>query len=161
MGHHHKSKKESPNQNQQYNQYPNANQNNMPNLPMNFDLSSLLGMLNNVDINQLSSMLSNLTGKNSSDIKQSVENLTKGNPQSISEMLNNVDMNQVSSMLQSMGINPQDISMPSNKKGDIRVEVLNSLKPFLPEDKCKMIDDIINFLRLKGVLDKATPKKKR
>ncbi|QCX33070.1 hypothetical protein FDN13_04725 [Caloramator sp. E03] len=159
MGHHHKDKKDKSNQYDQYNQYPNANQS--PNIPTNFDISSLLGMLNNIDINQLSSMLSQLTGKNSNDIKDSMESLSKGNNQAIADMLKNVDVNQISSMLSSMGINPQDFSFPSNKKGDIRVEVLNSLKPFLPEDKCKMIDDIINFLRLKGVLDKAVPKKKR
>lgn len=159
MGHHHKDKKDKSNDYNQYNQYQSTNQS--PNIPMNFDLSSLLGMLNNIDINQISSILSQLTGKNSNEIKNSMDDLSKGNSQPISEMLKNVDMNQVSSMLSSMGINPQDISLPNNKKGDIRVEVLNSLKPFLPEDKCKMIDDIINFLRLKGVLDKAVPKKKK
>lgn len=164
-------------------QAQNPYQNQPPNPLGNFDLSSILGMLNNLDMNQVSSMLSQLGIKpgnlnnsnqsNNTNNKQEQEenydsssgsnSLSSSAPQ-LSDILNNIDMNQVQSMLSNMGINPnlgEGKSTSSHKGNDNRIEVLNSLKPFLPEDKCKMIDEIINFLSLKGAIDKAVPPKKK
>lgn len=153
MGHHHKKK-------------PETVQNNMqvPNLMNGLDMSSIASLLNNVDIGQVMSMLSSMnlspkkknSGKkqNQDDEANSTNPLSGIDPEMISGLLKNVDMNKVSSMLSGIS-EGHDTGSGSSYENDNKMQVLSYLKSFLPEDKCKLIDDIIKFYGLKKTIDKV------
>ena len=153
MGHHHKRKSESVQNNTQ-----------VPNLMNGLDMSSIASLLNNVDIGQVMSMLSNFNmspGKKNSTKKQSQNEASNDanplsgiDPEMISGLLKNVDMNKVSSMLSGMNEN-HGSDGGSSYENDNKMQVLNYLKSFLPEDKCKLVDDIIKFYGLKKTIDKV------
>ena len=153
MGHHHKKKSETV-----------QNTPQVPNLMNGLDMSSIANLLNNVDIGQVMSMLSNmnLSPKKQHSRKKESQNDESNNanplagidPEMISGLLKNVDMNKVSSMLSGMSEN-HDSGSSSNYESDNKMQVLSYLKSFLPEDKCKLIDDIIKFYGLKKTIDKV------
>ncbi|EYE89027.1 hypothetical protein Q428_05015 [Fervidicella metallireducens AeB] len=112
--------------------------NNNDNSINNMDVSSIPNLINNNNLNQA---LNSLGGTNN----QSIQNLLKG-----------VDVNQISSLLSQLNLSPQyEGNVLSDN--DPRREILNSLKSFLPENRCRIIDEIINLYSLKTVIDNAIP----
>lgn len=132
MGHKSKKRKQSTPP-----PYPQMDVNSMGQLFNNIDVNSMSNILGNIDINQIISMLSNTTQANA------------------------VPQNQVPNEKENEGSNPnlqnstpQNPVLPSN---DPTVMVLNSIKPFLPPDKSKIIDDLIQLIGIKVVIDKVFP----
>jgi hypothetical protein len=141
---------------------PSFDINGIGQLLNNIDVNSMANMMKNIDINQVMSMMSktiapqpnaapantpdntaNNTGSSSTDNTPKTGNINPFN------MFNIPGFNAVP--IQPQPLNP---ILPSN---DPTVMVLNSLKPFLPPDKCKVIDDIIQLLGIKLVIDKVFP----
>lgn len=142
------------------------------NLIGNLDLSKLSNMLGNIDMSQVSSMLSKMNQNPQGNVQSPPEGsnnninnnpLNNINPNDLNSMLKNIDMNQVSSMISQItgGQGGSLLDMGKPKPNDYRIGVLNSLKPFLPEDKCSMIDEIVKYLTLKTAIDKVKGSKSK
>lgn len=111
----------------------------------NIDVSAMANMLNSIDINQIMSLLSNNNpipniNLNPLDNRgEEQQNIAAGNPLPIPST--------------------QAPIIPELPQNDPTFVILNSLKPFLPEDKCKIIDDMIKLLGIKSVIDSIFPPK--
>lgn len=60
------------------------------------------------------------------------------------QILNSIDISQFTGLLSQLNIDPKD-ERNILKEGDPRIDLLNSLKPFLPTDKSNVVDDVIKF----------------
>lgn len=115
----------------------------------NIDINSISNMLNNMDINQIVSMLSN-----------TLTNQTNTSPPSpASEVkVKNEEGSLFNSNLQNLtSQNLQPESNPLLPPNDPIVMVLNSIKPLLPPDKSKIIDDFTQLIGIKIIIDKIFP----
>jgi hypothetical protein len=137
--------------------------------PQQFDLNTVGQMLSNVDVNAMSNML------NSIDMNQVMSVLQKSftppaNPiptpampqkesstnEQPSGALNTGNFNFPFPMF-SQSPSPQPQLNPVLPSNEPVVLILNSLKPFLPPDKCLIIDDLVKLLGIKAVVDAIFP----
>lgn len=116
---------------------PPFNMNNLGQLFNNVDVNSMSNMLNNMDLNQVMSMFSKSF------------NPSQNNPQEATPPPNTEDANPLN--------NPKPNLDPVLPPNDPTVLVLNSLKPFLPPDKCIIIDNMIQLIGIKSVMDTLFP----
>lgn len=157
-----------------------------PNLPFdinaigqllnNVDINSMSNTLKNMDINQVVSILSKAltpsTNSSANNIPGNAGNSTPNvppinTPNNVSsteskntpvteypnslKAFNIPDLNQMNKSSVQQPLNPV---LPPN---DPTVMILNSLKPFLPPDKCIVIDNMIQVFGIKTVIDKIFP----
>lgn len=61
---------------------------------------------------------------------------------SLFQILSSIDISQLSGLLSQIKIDPND-ERNILKEGDPRIDLLNSLKPFLPPDKTTIVDEVI------------------
>lgn len=148
MGHHSKKK----NQGTPPPVPPQPNMNNLGQLFNNIDVNSMSNMLNNIDVNQVMSMLSKSFIPPTAAPPQSADPLNTGKSEG-SNSLNNPNMN----LFNFIPVPPQQNLNPILPSNDPTVMVLNSLKPFLPPDKCMIIDNMIQLIGIKSVMDKIFP----
>lgn len=141
MGHKSKKKKQSTPP-----PYPQMDMNNMGQPFNNIDISSMSNILNNMDINQIVSMLSN-----------TFTNQTNAVPNPASEVNVKNEGNNPFNLQNSTPQNTQPNPNPLLQPNDPIVMVLNSIKPLLPPDKSKIIDDFIQLIGIKMVIDKVFP----
>lgn len=113
----------------------------------NIDVSAMANMLNGIDLNQVMSLLSNPAPAQNQESEQKIEK---------TENSENIAQNLFASIAQ-----PQSPVAPELSPEDPTYIVLNSLKPFLPQDKCTLIDDMIKLLGIKSVIDSIFPTKSR
>jgi hypothetical protein len=73
---------------------------------------------------------------------------------SLFQILNTIDISQFTGLLSQLNIDPKD-ERNVLKEGDPRIDLLNSLKPFLPPDKNNVVDDVINFFSPKPENEQA------
>jgi hypothetical protein len=123
----------------------------------NIDVSAMTNMLNNIDISQIMSMMNNVNGpvpiENNLKEASSKGFEQSSNPETASPVFNTVPIEPIK-----FNPNPEPVT-PQLPPNDPIVMVLNSLKPFLPKDKCKIIDDMITLLGIKVVVDSIFPPK--
>lgn len=152
MGHHSKKK----NQGTPPPVSPQPNMNNLGQLFNNIDVNSMSNMLNNIDVNQVMSMLSKSFVP---PITAPPQNTNSSNTvkNEGSTPLNYPNMNLFSSIPGFAPVPPQQNLDPVLPPNDPTVLVLNSIKPFLPPDKCLIIDNMIQLLGIKAVIDKIFP----
>lgn len=148
MGHH--SKKKNQGSPQQAPAQPNMN--NLGQLFNNIDINSMSSMLNNIDINQVMSMLSKGFVPPTTAPPPSNDSSSTAKSDG-SDTIKNPNMN----IFNSIPTPPQGDFNPVLPTNDPAVMVLNSLKPFLPPDKCMIIDNMIQLLGIKTVIDKIFP----
>lgn len=167
MGHHNKKSAQNPPQ-----PAPNPffDINKMGQLLNNVDINSMSNTLNNMDINQIMSVLSkafaqpntstantpNNAGNSTSNVPPAdTPNNTSGNGPGAEysnplKAFNIPNFNQTNTPPEP----PLNHVLPPN---DPTVMILNSLKPFLPPDKCTIIDNMIQIYGIKTVIDKIFP----
>lgn len=149
--------------------------NNMGQLLNNVDINSMSNMLSNMDINQVISVLSKaFTPPINTSPGNVPSNTGNSTPNGSSADIPNNSSNNTSNdapkaeylnPLKAFNIpdfNPANKSIPSPLSpvlppNDPTVMILNSLKPFLPSDKCKVIDNMIQVYGIKTVIDKIFP----
>ncbi len=149
--------------------------NHMGQLLNNVDINSMSNMLNNMDINQVISILSKaftqpintLSNNVPSDTGNSTSNVPPTDIPSNSSIntSNDAQKSEYFNPLKAFNVadsNPANKSIPSPLSpvlplNDPTVMILNSLKPFLPSDKCKVIDNMIQVYGIKTVIDKIFP----
>lgn len=127
----------------------------------NIDVSAMANMLNSIDINQVMSMLSGAGGmvpaaassEEAAQIK--VEETTRSD-----SAPNQTYSIPIPASTEPINLNPNPTFInPVLPPNDPIALVLNSIKPFLPQDKCKIIDDMISLLGIKLVIDSIFPAK--
>lgn len=172
MGHH--SKKKSKNtQTSAPNPVPNLpfDINNIGKLLNNVDINSMSNALNSMDLNQVMSVLSkaftppvNTSPDNASG--NAVNNIPNPPPSDKTDSdSNTINQTEYFNPLKSFNIpninqmntssqTPLSHILPPN---DPTVMILNSLKPFLPPDKCIIVDNMIQIYGIKRVIDKIFP----
>lgn len=113
------------------------------------------------------------------DLNSQSQTLNNITPSDLSKVMKNIDINKIISMMsnaflplynaeENKSSNSEDIiSQHPSLSSDITeqtqysplspcdpsIVILNSLKPFLPEDKCRIIDGMLHALGIKSVID--------
>jgi hypothetical protein len=72
------------------------------------------------------------------------------------QILSAIDINQISGFLSTIKIDPTD-ERNVLKEGDPRIDLLNSLKPFLPNDKTNIVDEVIRVFSPKPNYNASNP----
>jgi hypothetical protein len=158
----------------------------VPNLPFdinaigqllnNVDINSMSNTLKNMDINQVVSILSKaLNPSTNASVNNIPSNAGNSSPNVPPNNIpnnapntapNNTPVTEYSNPLKDFNIpdfnqmNKTSTQSPLNPvlpPNDPTVMILNSLKPFLPPDKCKVIDNMIQVYGIKTVIDKIFP----
>lgn len=89
----------------------------------------------------------------------------------IQNMLSNIDMNQVAALASQMGMptSPQQNTPAPNAKqpqipaafyNEPIVAVLNSIKPFIPQDRWSLVDELIKLLGIRAAITSASQQKR-
>lgn len=167
MGHHRKKSAQNPPQ-----PAPNPffDINKMGQLLNNVDINSMSNTLNNMDVNQIMSVLSkafaqpnastantpNNAGSSTSNVPPADTPNNTSNNAPGSEYSNPLKAFNIPNINQ-MNTSPEPPLNPVLPPNDPTVMILNSLKPFLPPDKCTIIDNMIQIYGIKTVIDKIFP----
>lgn len=145
--------------------------NNMSKLFNNIDVTSMSNTLNNMDINQVMSILSKAftppinasPGNVSNNAGNSTSNAPPADtPNNASSSAPAAEYFNPLKAFNIPNINPMNTSSqtpisPILPPNDPTVMILNSLKPFLPPDKCTVLDNMIQIYGIKTVIDKIFP----
>lgn len=145
--------------------------NKMGQILNNIDINSMSNTLNNMDINQVMSVLSKAftpqtnasSGINPNNAGNSIPNVSPAdipnntsNSSPAAEFFNSLNAFNIpnTNPINTPAQPPFSPVLPAN---DPTVMILNSLKPFLPPDKCTIIDNMIQLYGIKTVIDKIFP----
>jgi hypothetical protein len=116
----------------------------------NIDVSAMANMLNGIDMNQVMSMLSGVVPQ------PGQQNTSEAEVSKEAQVLRDIPFPEPPSPVEPVNPGPNALN-PQLPPNDPIVIILNSLKPFLPQEKCKVIDDMIMLLGIKTVIDSVFP----